>query len=73
MRQRGLHLLALGPGMIPTKAEFLEWPKEYQELYMGFNNASAGMWQQNMPEEWIAYVEEFRSGLADRIRVEIAH
>jgi len=58
--------------MIANKEEFNEWPKMYQDLYMGFIEASRGMWQQNMPQEWMDYVEEFKSGIADRIRVEIA-
>lgn len=52
--------------------EFQGWPKDYQELYLAFINAGRGMWQMNMPLEWQDYVEEFKSGLADRIRVEIA-
>lgn len=58
--------------MIASREEFNEWPKAYQDLYMGFINASRGMWQQNMPEEWIEYVDEFKSGIADRIREKIA-
>lgn len=48
------------------------WPPEYRDLFMGFNEASRGMWQQNMPQEWMDYVDDFKMGIANRIREKIA-